>query len=330
MDESAHPPQAPSRGSARRLLGRLHITGIFWYRFHHWGVAFMPRWCVGPFILLFTSFFFLALRKIRFAIARNLEAVLGPCGWWQRQVRIYRTMWNFAWCLSERYERLSTDRSLSLTMSGEHHWKSVLSGTAGFIMVTAHLGNWEVGSFISADRHERNVHVVREQEMDPVAQRFVEELLESQSEPNYRTHFVDREEQLGVTLLHALRAGEMVALQGDRPRTAGRTLPVCLFGRSVLFPEGPVALARAADVKLLPVFVLREGRLRYRAAFRRPISVPRTADRTADLTAAVRRVAIEVEWAIREEPYQWFCFADLWAVGATDPTQPEAPASPLP
>ncbi len=110
MAAPMHPPHAPPLGRTHRLLGRFHVTGIFWYRSHRWGVTVLPAWVVGPFIVLFTAFFFLALRQIRRAIARNLEAVLGPCRWPRRQVRIYRTMWNFAWCLSERYEQLSTDR----------------------------------------------------------------------------------------------------------------------------------------------------------------------------------------------------------------------------
>ncbi len=321
MAVPTHPPHAPLVGRTRRLLRRFHFTGIFWYRFHRWGVTVLPAWAVGPIIVLFTTFFFLTLRQIRRAIARNLEAVLGPCGWPRRQVRIYRTMWNFAWCLSERYEQLSTDRSLAVTLAGSEHWEAAASGGAGFIMVTAHLGNWEVGSLAAARRDERHVHVVREKELDPVAQEFIEELIQGQSEARYTTHFADQDVQLGVALLAALRAGEIVALQGDRPRTGGRTVEVRLFGRPILLPQGPAALARAAEVLLVPVFVFREGRLRCRAVVREPIRVARTPNRAADIAAAIQRVASAVEWAIREKPYQWFCFADLWAPGRKAPPQ---------
>ena len=32
----------------------------------------------------------------------------------------------------------------------------------------------------------------------------------------------------------------------------------------------------------------------------------------ADLAAAIQEITTEVEWAIREEPFQWFCFRKLW------------------
>ena len=131
------PPHGPELGRMSRLLGRFHVTGVFWFRFHRWGVSILPEWGVWLITLLFTSFFFVVLRRIRRAIARNLEAVLGPCGWWLRQRRIYRTMWSFAWCLSERYERLSTPRRVSpIPPIGEEHWQRALASPEGLVLVT--------------------------------------------------------------------------------------------------------------------------------------------------------------------------------------------------
>jgi lauroyl/myristoyl acyltransferase len=63
---------------------------------------------------------------------------------------------------------------------------------------------------------------------------------------------------------------------------------------------------------VLPAFVLREGRRRYRLVFREPFRVDRTHDRDADLENGARRIAAAVEWAIREAPHQWFCFRSVW------------------
>lgn len=302
------PPHGPELGRMSRLLGRFHVTGVFWFRFHRWGVSILPEWGVWLITLLFTSFFFVVLRRIRRAIARNLEAVLGPCGWWLRQRRIYRTMWSFAWCLSERYERLSTPRRVSpIPPIGEEHWQRALASSEGLVLVTAHVGHWEVGSMMVPGRH---VHVVREEEMDPQAQQFVRDLFERQGGSTFTMQFARDDPTLGLRLLKALRQGDMVAVQGDRPRTEGKTCAVELFGRPIDVPAGPAALARAAGVSLMPVFVFRRGRHCSQVAFRPPIRVIDSGD--AALAQAMRRVAAEVEWAIRHEPHQWFCFRDLW------------------
>lgn len=305
------PPHAPEAGWARRLLGPFHVTGVFWFRLHGLGVKFLPGWALGAAVTLFTTFFWVVLRKIRAAIAENLEAVLGPCGWWQRQRRIYRTFNTFAWCLSERYERLCTERAFSIEADGLETWLEIAGANRGCILVTAHIGAWEVGSMLPASRDQRRIHVVREAETDPRAQRFIEGLIRSRGGDLYVTHFAE-DPQLGMGLLDALREGEAVALQGDRPRSGGRTEEVSLFGRAFHLPVGPAALARAAGVPIVPVFVFREGRLSYRCVIRPAIRVAQSADRRRDVSEALQRFTTDLETAIRRDPHQWFCFRSLW------------------
>lgn len=305
------PPHAPEAGWTRRLLGPFHVTGVFWFRFHLFGIAILPGWALGFVLTLFTTFFWIALRKIRAAIASNLEAVLGPCGWWERQRRIFRTFRTFAWCLSERYERLSTDRAFSIEAEGLDAWRELAASGRGFILVTAHLGAWEVGSMLPSSRDARRVHVVREAETDPRAQRFIEGLIRRCGGELYTTHFAE-DPQLGMDLLDALRRGEIVALQGDRPRAGGRTSATVLFDRPYPLPIGPAVLARAAGVPIVPVFVFREGRLRYRCVLRPAIHVAQSADRQRDLQDALSRFTSDLQAAIARQPHQWFCFRRVW------------------
>ena len=306
------PPHAPEAGWSRKVLGPLYITGVFWFRLHRFGVRLLPAWAFAPFLFLFAAFFSIVLRNIRAAIACNLEAVLGPCGWWERQVRIFKTIWTFAWCLTERYERLATDRRFLIGAEGLDHWRELNATGEGFILVTAHIGAWEVGSMLPSFQEERRVHVVREAETDPRAQQFIAELIRSRAGDLYTTHFAE-DPQLGVDLLDALRRGEIVALQGDRPRNGGRTADISLFGRPYPVPIGPLALARAAGVPILPVFVFREGRKRYRCSLRAPIRIGSVGSRQAEIDMALQRLAAELQWAISHRPHQWFCLRKLWS-----------------
>jgi lauroyl/myristoyl acyltransferase len=306
------PPHAPKVGWAARVLGDFHVTGVFWYRFHRWAVAALPAWTIRPLIVVFTTFFFLTILNIRRAIGANLEAVLGPCGFLERQRRIYRTMWAFAWCLSERYERLATDRTFAVEVEDKEHWSRATAGGDGLVMVTAHLGMYEAGSMLPAAREDRTVHLVREPEVNPRAQEFIRRSVRAVEGARFTMHFQSEDPLHGMVLLEALRRGEIVAMQGDRPRAGGRTVPASLFGRPLSLPAGPVALARTAGVPVIPVFAIREGRRRYRVVFRPPLRVPCTADRAADLRAAVDVLAREIEGAVRRAPHQWFVFRELW------------------
>lgn len=305
-------PHAPKLGVSTRILGKFHVTGVFWYRFHHWGVGFLPRWGRSIFVFLFNGFFFVVLRRIRRAVASNLVPVLGPCGWWERQRRIYRTLNTFAWSLTERYEQFSAGEKVDVRVDPPGIWESLRDASGGLILVTGHVGNWEVGSMKPASTEQRRIHVVREEELNPQAQAFVRDLLREHMGDCYITHFEAGDPFLGIELLRVLGDGDVVALQGDRPRKGGRTIQVRLFGRPYEIPVGPLVLARSSRAPLIPVFVLREGRFRYRAAFREPIDVARTGCRDSDLREAAQRFVTELERTILECPHQWFCFRDLW------------------
>jgi len=309
------PPHAPEVGWAARLLGDFHVTGLVWYRLHRWAAGALPVWALAPVIGLFTTLFFFTIVKIRRAIASNLVPVLGPSGWLERQLRTYRTMHAFAWCLTERYERLVTDRPFRLVVEGDEHWHAVADTGEGFVMVTAHLGLYEVGSMVPAMREARRVHLVREPEVDPRAQEFMKQSVAAVEGANYCMHFQTGDPLQGVALAEALQRGELVAVQADRPRAGGKTVEATLFGRPFPMPVGPAVLARTAGVRMLPVFAIREGRRFFRIVCRPPIEVPHTADRAADIAVAMRSVAVELEAGIRRVPHQWFVFRELWPGG---------------
>ncbi len=304
-------PHAPALDWSHRLFGRFHVTGVFWYQFPYWAVARAPLWSHGPGMLVFTAFFFVVLGRIRRAIIANLEPVLGPAPPLERGRRAWRTMYEFARGLSERFCRVTGHPRGTSAVEGLEHWAPLRDAGHGAVIVTAHIGPWESATVHGADDIQRTVHVVRETEIDPRAQAFVREILQQQGE-HYVAHFAGEDERLFLTLIEALRRGELVALQGDRPRATGRAMTVPLFGRPMPLPIGPAVLARAAGVPLLPVFAVLDPDYTVRTVIRRPIHVARTADRDADLTAALTTLAGEIETAIRRAPYQWYCFRQLW------------------
>jgi lauroyl/myristoyl acyltransferase len=198
-------------------------------------------------------------------------------------------------------------------IEGEDRWNLVNEGDQGFVVVTAHIGYWEVGSRLGLTESGRKVHVVREIEADPRAQEFIENLMNENSEEGYVVHFVSKSDpSLGTRLLSALRQGDVVALQADRPRANGATGTASLFGNPLELPLGPSALARAAGVPLVPVFLFREGRHRSTVSIRSPIWVSSTSNRQADLSKAIQELADEISVAILRMPHQWFCFRELW------------------
>ncbi len=311
---TATPPHAPEGGWTKRLLGPLHVTGVFWYKLPLFGVRHvMPSWAYAPFVYVITALFFVFLVKIRKAVTANLEAVLGPAGLLRGWLRAYRTLVAFAWCYGERYERVEYPGRFHVTVETDPTWQEVLDSGLGAVFVTAHVGTWEMASHLVSTSLRRHVHVVRESEISPAAQKFMAELLQKTGDPLHSVHYATDDPRLGMILMEALRNGEMVALQGDRPRANGKFLTATLFGRPMPYPIGPAALARSAGAWIVPTFGFRDARHRYRVVVRRPFKVGASGNRSQAIEEATQRIAREVEWAISQAPHQWFCFRRLWS-----------------
>ena len=300
-------PQAPHVGPLRRILGPLHYSSAFWSRCTFWLATRLPGWTYAAIAWLGVRVAYVSVPRVRAVLARNCERVHGTTTRGQRRRYVLATLTAFAWCLAERWQRLSGDAPFEVRFEGLEHWHSATEGDAGVLLVTAHVGMWEAASRLPSDTFDRHVHLVRERELDAGSQLFLEELLARDAATTYVTHFAD-EPTLGIDLMNAVRDGHLVALQGDRPRTGGRTLQSELFGAPFALPDGPAVLARVTGRPLLPVFALRTGRRSYRVVFGEPIQSPRTPDRAADNQVVADRFGAVLEEAIRMAPEQWFKF----------------------
>jgi lauroyl/myristoyl acyltransferase len=295
---------------ARRLLGRFHVTGTFWLRALMW-VSRGSEFRAVTMVWLWSLFFFFLLQRPRRIVTRHLDHILGRAGFFGRQVRIYRFFKQHAWCLVERFEQFRPDFKPRCDREGDQ-WPDLLASDKGFLIVTAHVGMWEIGQLMPVTDGKRRLHVVREREEHEGTQQVVAELLAAHPHARIVTHFLDDDLALGASLLGALRSGDVVCLAADRAKAGMVAMPATCFGMPVQMPVGPVALARAADVPIVPTFVYREGRKHYRIVAKTPFKVARTADRDADLRTAVARLAGEVEAAIRRDPFQWKRWEPLW------------------
>ena len=176
----------------------------------------------------------------------------------------------------------------------------------GVISLTAHLGNWELGGRILAWRSARPTHVVVADDTARGLERWVRRGGDG-------VRFISRSRATtAVTLLAALRRGEVVALQGDRALGGRRDVRAPFFGRPAPFPLGPFVLARASGAPIVPAFCVLGPDHRYTITLHEPFTVK--AGGEAD--ALARWVGV-LEHAVREHPTQWFNFYDIWGpVGA--------------
>jgi len=177
----------------------------------------------------------------------------------------------------------------------------------GVLLLTAHLGNWEVGGLMLAEMREP-VHVVLVPDIFPAVERARHAL---HARAGIREIRVDR--SLGPTLavLRALRENAIVAMQGDRD-FSNTGIAVPFFGREAFFPRGPFLVAMATPATVLPAFIVRMPDGRYRAIVEDPLEIERGGDREAALRVNVGRYVEILQRYVAENPEQWYCFYPFW------------------
>jgi len=286
-------------------LRRFLVRGVFWRQFLRWAVLNVPPW-IEPAVIAFWSASFLLWAHGRRSVMRNLSAILPGSTALANFFRCYRVFWNFAWTLSDtgrfREMRVIPDWELE----GREHLEALQSG-GGAILLTAHMGSYDLGAHLFAEVSGRRIVMVRAPEVDPQTRQFEEQRLPGEIEIQFNTDGG----ALALDLLHAVREGAIVAIQGDRMAGAISGLPATLFGKAVQVPAGPFALAMTARVPIYPIFVVRRGWRRYLLRAGAPIEMVRSRDRDADFAAAAQAWTATLEQVIRDAWQQWFMFEEL-------------------
>lgn len=262
--------------------------------------------------MAFWSTFFLVWGPGRRGVMRNLKVVKPGSLAITNLFRCYRVFWNYAWTIADnvRFKELRTIPDWEFT--GWEHFQEMQS-REGAILLTAHMGSYDLGAHLFSQTSTRRIVMVRAPETDPQTREFEEDHVAS----GLRVEFNTRATQLALDLLENVREGDIVAIQGDRVTGSISSLPATLFGKPTAVPAGPFALALAARVPIYPVFVVRLGRRRYRLMTSRPIEITRSPNRDDDFARAVEQWTDELERVIRECWFQWFTFEPYWPEPAT-------------
>ncbi|HEY3054706.1 MAG TPA: lysophospholipid acyltransferase family protein [Thermoanaerobaculia bacterium] len=289
-------------------MSRFWVRGVFWRQLLRLGVRNTPIW-LETVVIGFWSLFFLLWGPGRRSIMRNLRAIK-PESWpLTNFFRAYRVFWNYAWSITDtahfREQRIMPDWEFA----GFENFEQLKAREGGAIILTAHMGSYDLGAYVFSETSHRQIVMVRAPEIDPQTRQFEEEEQERSRSEALRIDFNTKASELALELLDAIQRGELVAIQGDRVTPGIASMPATLFGRPARMPAGPFALAMAARVPLFPLFIVRLGRRRYRLVTCEPIHVERQSrHRDDDLHAAVEEWSKKLEEVIRYGWYQWFAF----------------------
>ena len=176
----------------------------------------------------------------------------------------------------------------------------------GVLLLTAHFGGWEIGSFF----HSLQGHPIRIV-VRPLDNPYVDDLV-----TRYRTlhgNTVVNKQDFARGLLHAMRKNETVGVLMDTNMTPPQGVFVPFFGMAACTASGIARVALHTGAAVVPAFTIWDPELhKYRVQFDPALELVNTGDHDADAVANTALFNRVLESYIRKYPDQWLWVHRRW------------------
>ena len=302
--------------SAPLYLRRFAVRGVFWRECLDWGVRNIPFYLQPGLLFGMTVFFFFFAGSVRRAVVSNLTLALPGSSRWANHFRAFRTLLNFAWTITDAAKFKLTKYEFGYEIDGAE-FLDQLAVARGAIVLTAHMGSYDLGAAIFAQKFQREIRMVRAPEADAETARHLQSSLRETGEGAVKIDYSTGGALLSFDLLSAVRGGEIISIQGDRAIPGVASTEVALFGQRVPLPTGPFTLALVAQVPIYPLFFVRAGYRRYRIVTAPPIHLSRTTgSREEDIAAGMKAWRDVLEATIAQYWHQWFALVPIFPTHA--------------
>lgn len=180
----------------------------------------------------------------------------------------------------------------------------LLDKKQGGIMISAHVGNFEIAEFFFEEIDTRSqISLVTTDAEHKNIKEYMEKVT---MRSNVKFILVKEDMSHIFEINNALSNGELVCFTGDRYMKGQKLLTESLMGKEANFPAGPFLLASRLNVPVLFVYVMKETNKHYHL-YARQAEV-----RNRDAQGLLKKYTESVEWMLKKYPLQWFNYFDFW------------------
>jgi KDO2-lipid IV(A) lauroyltransferase len=245
-------------------------------------------------------------------VLANLHASLPDCD--DREVHdiAQRSYMNWGRSTMEfaAQRHLSKENILDMvTLDGIESFDEALDCGRGAVLITAHLGNWELLAAAVA-QCGYPVHVTDTDHSNPIVHRIIDELRE-----RHQVKLISPRQPVRY-LLKLLESNQFVAYLPDQD-ARGSGVFVEFFGRPAWTLRAPAVFAMRRGCPVVTGFLVREGNDNHRAIFGRALWPDRNLKGEEAVVELTQRITRIIEDMVRQYPEQYFWVHRRWK------TQPE-------
>mgnify|MGYP001048569513 CR=1 FL=1 len=188
-------------------------------------------------------------------------------------------------------------------LTGTEHLREAMDLGRGVILLTAHLGFWEAGSYVFPALGVR-LDTIAKPLKNPLSEQYFQGI---------RRHYgaeVLNSRKGARRIFKSLQAGRAVGVLLDQHISPPGSVAVDFFGRKAFTTTAITSMAMKHRIPIVPTFCLRRPDNRYRAWIEPMVLLEGAGD---DAVAAnTQQLTSIIEDAIRQDPAQWFWVHRRW------------------
>lgn len=220
-------------------------------------------------------------------------------------VSIYKAYYSFGQTILDKIAISSGLRNdYTYEFDGEHLIQEALKLKKGGILISAHIGNFDLAQYFFKGRlTDASISIVITDQDHADIKDYLNQYLKKDE-----LQFIIVKDDLThiFEINAALAQNRIICIAGDRYLDNTKCMEAELLGKTAKFPMGPFHLGSRLNVPVLFVYVMREPKRHYHLYARRVEIKPRNAQ---DLLEKYTQNVTEI---VKQYPLQWFNFYDFW------------------
>lgn len=273
-------------------------------------IGILKRWGVSPayFLLRFVAaYYFLFAWKSNRLTWYYFRKRLG-LGWFPSFFKLYRNYYFFGQTIIDRVVLMSgIHNKFTFHFDGEEHLHEIARNGKGGLLLSAHIGNWEIAGHL-LKRLQAPVNIVM---FDGEHQRLKEYLTSVTGERSANIIVIKEDLSHIYGIIDALSKNELVCMHADRFVEDNKIMEVVFLGKKAKFPSGPFVLATRLNVPVSFVFAMKEKKYHYH--FFASEAKEYTGDDKILLQQDVLSDFVNgMEKKVKAYPEQWYNYYPFW------------------
>jgi predicted LPLAT superfamily acyltransferase len=260
---------------------------------------------VAYFFCFFVSYYYIIFAaKQRDALIQFYCLGLGKTKKEAKKLAI-KNFYNFGQTLIDRIAMFTPrKKQFTHTFNNEKALRELNEENKGGILLSAHLGNWEIAGNLIHDRISSTINIVM---LDAEVEKVKSFIELKTGGPSYNLIPI-KDDLSHLILIHrALKRNEFVAIHADRITGDGKSIELNFLQSKAKFPLGPFILAEKFKVPVTFVFAVKGTKTHYELFASEPIRSQKSAESIA------KAYVKQLETMIEKYPTQWFNFYKYYA-----------------